>query len=146
MAVNLEKNVVTSIYRQKDENIVANLSLYNPPNSGKPIEASIDVSLEKPILRKMSEYKVMIARFKVPLFNIFPSFDLKNLMFQVTFRLAGVNYTNSQTIANTIYSISEFVTIDRRALWGGRTNLMTQEICGHDTAGFHNSPASQYNQ
>jgi hypothetical protein len=111
MAVNLEKNVITNIYRQKDENIVANLSLYNPPNSGKPIEASIDVSLEKPILRKMSEYKVMIARFKIPLFNIFPSFDLKNLMFQVTFRVGGINYTNSQTIANTIYSISEFTTV-----------------------------------
>jgi hypothetical protein len=86
------------------------LSLYNPPNSGKPIEASIDVSLEKPILKKMSDYKFTIARFKVPLFNIFPSFDLRNLMFQVTFRVAGVNYTNSQTVTNIIYSISEFVT------------------------------------
>jgi hypothetical protein len=32
-------------------------------------------------------------------------------MFQVTFRVGGINYTNSQTIANTIYSISEFITV-----------------------------------
>jgi hypothetical protein len=107
MSINLEKNVITTIYKQRDENIVANLSLYNPPNSGKPIE----VSLEKLIIKRMSVYKLTIARFKVPLFNIFASFDLRNLLFQVTFRVAGVNYTNSQTIVNTIYSISEFITV-----------------------------------
>jgi hypothetical protein len=49
---NLESNIVTSVLKQKDENIVANLSLSNPPTSSSPIEASIDVSLEKPLLKE----------------------------------------------------------------------------------------------
>jgi hypothetical protein len=32
-------------------------------------------------------------------------------MFQVTFRIGGNNYSNSQTISNIIYSISEFTTV-----------------------------------
>jgi hypothetical protein len=108
---NLESNVVTHVYKQKDENIVANLSLYNPPSSNKPIEASIDVSLEKPLLKKMSEYKLTIARFRIPLFSIYPSFDLTNLFFQVTFRYNTNNYSQSLVVSSTVYSIAEFTTI-----------------------------------
>ncbi|MCS7318092.1 MAG: hypothetical protein NZZ41_07315 [Candidatus Dojkabacteria bacterium] len=107
----LSKEVITHVYKQKDENIVANLSLYNPPTSSKPIEATIDISLEKPLLKKMNEYKLTIARFRIPLFSIYPSFDLRNLFFQVTFRYNNTNYSQSETITDLIYSISEFVTI-----------------------------------
>jgi hypothetical protein len=106
---NLESNIVTQVYKQKDVNIVANLSLYNPPTSSSPIEASIDVSLEKPIVKKMSDYKLTIARFRVPLFSTYPAFDLKNLFFQVTFHYSNTNYSQSLTISSIIYSISEFV-------------------------------------
>jgi hypothetical protein len=115
---NLESNVVSTVFKQKDENIVTNFSLYTPPTSSNPIEVSIDVFLEKPILKRMSDYKLTIARFRVPLFSSYPAFDLKNLFFQVTLRNKNVNYSQSLTVSNIIYSISEFVTTVNSLLSG----------------------------
>jgi hypothetical protein len=109
MSKNLLDSVVTQIYKQNDENIVANLSLYNPLESNKSIDATIDVALEKPLLTKMSDYKLTIARFRVPLDTIFPAFNMKGLMFEVIFRYNNMNYSNGTQIQDIIYSISEFV-------------------------------------
>jgi hypothetical protein len=111
MSTNLLNSIVTEVYKQKDDNIVANLSLYNPSTATQPLDASMDVSLEKPLLHRMSDYKLTIARFRVPLGNIFPSFDLRNLVFQVTFTYNGTPYSSSVTVNNVVYTISEFVNL-----------------------------------
>ncbi|MCL6579598.1 MAG: hypothetical protein K6T73_09480 [Candidatus Bathyarchaeota archaeon] len=103
-------SVITQVYKQKDENIVANLSLYNPLNSGKSIDATIDASLEKPLLPKCSDYKLTIARFRIPLDTIYPAFSMKDMYFQVTFRFNNNNFSASTVVTNNFFSISEFVT------------------------------------
>jgi hypothetical protein len=55
---------LNSIIRKVDprgENIVANLSLYNPITASSPIPASIDVALEKPILRRCKTFVVRLV-------------------------------------------------------------------------------------
>jgi hypothetical protein len=73
-----------SYHQPSKENVVANLSLYNPTDAGKKIRARIDVPLEKPILRKMSDYKLTILRFQCPLTTVFPPYNLQGTEFQVT--------------------------------------------------------------
>jgi hypothetical protein len=65
------------------ENLIANLSLYNPTNATNKIHANIDVALEKPILRKCSDYKLTILRFQCPLTTIFPPYSLASTEFKV---------------------------------------------------------------
>jgi len=111
MSTNLLNSIVTEVYKYKDDKIVANLSLYNPNMASQPLETSIDVSLEKPIVHRMSDYKLTIARFRVPLGNIFPSFDLRNLLIQITFTYNGTPYSSSVTVNNVFYTISEFINL-----------------------------------
>jgi hypothetical protein len=70
------------------ENVVVNLSLYNPTNAVNKINARMDVPLEKPILRKMSDYKLTILRFQCPLTTVFPPYNLLGTEFRVTISTA----------------------------------------------------------
>jgi hypothetical protein len=93
----------------KDENIVANLSLFNPYESDRLIDASIDVSLEKPILKRCSDYKLTIIRFRIPLDTIYPAFTFEKLNFNVTLRFNNSFYPATINVSTPIYSINEFL-------------------------------------
>jgi hypothetical protein len=86
-----------SYQQPSKENVVVNLSLYNPTDAGKKIRARIDVPLEKPILRKMSDYKLTILRFQCPLTTVFPPYNLQGTEFQVTISTATRSETRSVT-------------------------------------------------
>jgi hypothetical protein len=122
---NILDNYIVHAYTYKNENIVANLSLYNPPDSSKVIDASIDVSLEKPLLKKCSDYKLSIMRFRIPLDTIYPAFHMNGMFFQVTIRLAGNNYTASTTVNYTIYSINEFIAVVNDLLYNAYHSIPT---------------------
>jgi hypothetical protein len=93
------------------ENIVANLSLYNPIDAKEPIPAVLDVPLEKPILDKCSNYKMTILRFNCPLYSI-PRFLIKGQTLIVKYvRITRNNeeYIGSQTFIDPVNSINEFL-------------------------------------
>jgi hypothetical protein len=90
------------------ENIYVNLSLYNPVDSTKKIPASIDVALEKPILRKCNDYKLTILRFQCPLTSIYPPFSVKGQTFGVIIE-AGPNSTMQMQTLYDIDSIMVFI-------------------------------------
>jgi hypothetical protein len=92
----------------RGENIVANLSLYNPITSSSPIPASIDVALEKPILRRCKDYKMTILRFQCSLSSIYPNYNLTGKTFVV--RLVSGN-GNLFEISNTVSPSDVFATI-----------------------------------
>jgi hypothetical protein len=103
------KNMIEQEYKVKDENIVANLSLFNPYEANRAIDAYIDVSLEKPLLKKCSDYKLTIARFRIPLDTIYPAFTFERLNFNVTLRYNNNFYPATINVNVPIYSISEFI-------------------------------------
>jgi hypothetical protein len=98
-----------SYQQPSKENVVVNLSLYNPTDAGKKISARIDVPLEKPILRKMSEYKLTILRFQCPLTTVFPPYNLQGTEFQVTISTAFHSETRSVTGGTLSSYIGDFL-------------------------------------
>jgi hypothetical protein len=104
-------SIVTQVYKQKDENIVANLSLFNPHSSNKVIDANIDVSLEKPLLPKCSDYKLTIARFRVPLNSLYPAFTCRGLLFETVFKYNNNFYTTSIIVNVDFFSILDFIAL-----------------------------------
>jgi hypothetical protein len=92
-------------FQPSKENVVANLSLYNPTESSTKIRARIDVPLEKPILRKCSDYKLTILRFQCPLTTVFPSYSLIGTEFKVTISTS----TNSATYTTTGTTLSLYI-------------------------------------
>jgi hypothetical protein len=102
---NLDAMLNFSYQQPSKENVVVNLSLYNPTDAGKKIRARIDVPLEKPILRKMSDYKLTILRFQCPLTTVFPPYNLQGTEFQVTISTA----THSETRTSTVWSLSLYI-------------------------------------
>jgi hypothetical protein len=89
-----------ALFFNEGENIVANLSLYNPINATSNIEANIDVALEKPILKRCNDYKLTIVRFRIPLSNIVPSFDLNGNFFRILMTYNNNTYGAQTTITN----------------------------------------------
>ncbi|MCS7318162.1 MAG: hypothetical protein NZZ41_07670 [Candidatus Dojkabacteria bacterium] len=96
-------------FQPKGENIVANLSLYNPINSVSNIPASIDIGLEKPILLKCSDYKMTILRFNAPLNNISPTFNMEGKNFSARFRWSTFTLVRTISGSNINFSISSFI-------------------------------------
>jgi hypothetical protein len=93
----------TSFYtfQNKEENIVANLSLFNPISATSSIPAVIDIALEKPILLKASDYKMTILRFNAPLDSIYPNYDMVGKVFSIRFRTAtNLVFTRSISLAS----------------------------------------------
>jgi hypothetical protein len=125
---NIFDSVVTQVFKQKDENIVANLSLFNPHNSNKVIDANIDVSLEKPLLTKCSDYKLTIARFRVPLNSLYPAFTCRGLLFVTVFKFNNNFYTTSINVNVDFFSILDFV-----AFVNGMLKNTHQQMPGFNT-------------
>jgi hypothetical protein len=94
-----------SYQQPSKENIVVNLSLYNPTDAGKKIRARIDVPLEKPILKKMSDYKLTILRFQCPLTTVFPPYSPQGTEFQVTISTS----THSESRSSTGGTLSSYI-------------------------------------
>jgi len=91
------------------DNIFINLTLYNSTDTHIP--ASIDVGLEKPILKNASDYKLSVIRFECPLYDVFPSYDLSSLTLQGGIYYSGNSYI--VTYPGPVYSntINDFVAI-----------------------------------
>jgi hypothetical protein len=98
-------------YQPSKENIVANLSLYNPTDADTKIHARIDVPLEKPILRKCSDYKLKILRFQCPLTTVFPPYNLVGMEFRVTINTATHSHTFSGPGSALTMSIADFLNL-----------------------------------
>jgi hypothetical protein len=94
-----------SYQQPSKENVVVNLSLYNPTDANNKISARIDVPLEKPILRKMSDYKLTILRFQCPLTTVFPPYSLQGTEFQVTISTS----THSESRLSTGGALSSYI-------------------------------------
>jgi hypothetical protein len=107
--------MATSFYsfQSKGENIVANLSLFNPITATSSIPAVIDIALEKPILLKASDYKMTILRFNAPLNSIFPNYDMTGRTFTIRFRTnTGQVFTRSISGDNIVgFSILNFINV-----------------------------------
>jgi hypothetical protein len=94
------------------ENIVANLSLFNPVDANTPIPAVLDVALEKPILDKCSNYKMTILRFNCPLYTIRPNYIIKGQEFIVRLIDGGIKeYKKSVSVTQIGNSIHEFLDV-----------------------------------
>jgi hypothetical protein len=65
----------------------------------------MDVSLEKPILRKCSDYKLTFLRFQCPLTTVFPSYNLVGTEFKVTISTA----MNMETWTSTGSTLSSYI-------------------------------------
>jgi hypothetical protein len=102
---NLDALLNFTYQQPSKENIVVNLSLYNPTDAGKKIRARIDVPLEKPILRKMSDYKLTILQFQCPLTTVFPPYSLQDTEFPVTISTS----THSETRSSTGRTLSSYI-------------------------------------
>jgi hypothetical protein len=111
-------------FQSKGENIVANLSLFNPITATSSIPAVIDIALEKPILLKASDYKMTILRFNAPLDSIFPNYDMTGRQFSIRFRTTSNNvFTRSISGSNiTGFSILNFQDVINQLL----VNLTTE--------------------
>jgi hypothetical protein len=97
-------------FQSKGENIVANLSLYNPITATSSISAVIDVPLEKPILLKASDYKMTIIRFNAPLDSIQPNYDMTGKTFAIRFKTSNNVFTRSISGDNIVgFSILSFL-------------------------------------
>jgi hypothetical protein len=111
-------------FQVKGENIVGNLSLYNPITATSSIAAIIDVPLEKPILHKASDYKMTIIRFNAPLNSIIPNYDMTDRVFIIRF-VSGPNVHTRSISGDNIkgFSILGFVTVLNQLLL-----LLTQDL------------------
>jgi hypothetical protein len=81
---------------QYSENIIANISLYNPVTA-KKIPATIDVALEKPILMRFKDYKLAFDLFQCPLTSVRPLYLLQGITLGIIIRDTA---TNNQQQAN----------------------------------------------
>jgi hypothetical protein len=130
------KNLDTMLnfsYQQPSKENVVNLSLYNPTDAGKKISARIDVPLEKPILRKMSDYKLTILRFQCPLTTVFPPYSLQGTEFQVTISTAFRSETRSSTGGGMLSSyIGDFLEFLLNPLISACHSAMVPYINGAD--------------
>jgi hypothetical protein len=111
---------------------VVNLSLYNPTDAGKKVRARIDVPLEKPILRKMSDYKLTILRFQCPLTAVFPPYNLQGTEFQVTISTAYRSETRSSTEGTLSSYIGDFLEFLLNSLISACHSAMVSNIVGSD--------------
>jgi hypothetical protein len=91
------------------ENIVANLTMFNPFDAPSPIPAVLDVALEKPILDKCSNYKMTILRFHCPLYSIRPNYIIKGQEFIVRLFDGDFYYQTSTNVGQIGQSIREFI-------------------------------------
>jgi hypothetical protein len=121
-----------SYQQPSKENVVVNLSLYNPTDAGKKIRARIDVPLEKPILRKMSDYKLTILRFQCPLTTVFPPYSLQGTEFQVTISTATHSESRSSTGGMLSSYIGDFVEFLLNPLINACHSAMVGYINGSD--------------
>jgi hypothetical protein len=104
----------TDIYRDGN-NVYVNLSLYNPNDALIP--ATIDVSLEKPIVEKADEYKLSVIRFTCPLRTI-PRYLLYNVNINVAIHYAaagGITGYGNASNANQVDSIAYFIVLINQA-------------------------------
>jgi hypothetical protein len=129
---NLDTMLNFSYQQPFKENIVVNLSLYNPTDAGKKIRARIDVPLEKPILRKMSDYKLTILRFQCPLSTIFPLYSFQGTEFQVTISTATHSETRTSTGGGLTSYIGDFLDFLLNPLINACHSAMTPYINGAD--------------
>jgi hypothetical protein len=93
------------------QNIVANLSLYNPVDNNEKIPAVLDVALEKPIVNRDKDYKMTILRFQCPLTSVQPTFNLNGKTIEVIIRNNAVSKSESRTLIGSVHFIGEFVGI-----------------------------------
>jgi hypothetical protein len=119
-------------YQQPSKENVVNLSLYNPTDAGKKIRARIDVPLEKPILRKMSDYKLTILRFQCPLTTLFPPYNLQGTEFQVTISTSFHSETRSSTGGTLSSYIGDFLEFLLNPLINTCHSAMISHINGSD--------------
>jgi hypothetical protein len=122
-----------SYQQPSKENVVVNLSLYNPTDAGKKIRARIDVPLEKPILRKMSDYKLTILRFQSPLTTVFPPYNLQGTEFQVTISTSTHSESRSVTGGTLSSYIGDFLEFLLNPLINACHSAMVSYINGADT-------------
>jgi hypothetical protein len=102
---NLDTMLNFAYQQPSKENLVVNLSLYNPTDAGTKIRARMDVPLKKPILRKKSDYKLTILRFQCPLTTVFPPYNLQGTEFTVTISTA----THSESRSSTGGTLSSYI-------------------------------------
>jgi hypothetical protein len=122
-----------SYQQPSKENVVVNLSLYNPTDAGKKIRARIDVPLEKPILRKMNDYKLTILRFQCPLTTVFPPYSLQGTEFQVTISTATHSESRSVTGGTLSSYIGDFLDFLLNPLINACHNAIANDIEGADS-------------
>jgi hypothetical protein len=111
---------------------VVNLSLYNPTDAAKKIRARIDVPLEKPILRKTSDYKLTILRFQCPLTTVFPPYNLQDTEFQVTISTSTHSESRSSTGGTLSSYIGDFLEFLLNPLISACHSAMVSYINGAD--------------
>jgi hypothetical protein len=122
-----------SYQQPSKENVVVNLSLYNPTDAGKKIRARIDVPLEKPILRKTSDDKLTILRFQCPLTTVFPPYNLQGTEFQVTISTAYHSETRSGTGGTLSSYIGDFLEFLLNPLINACHGAIANDIEGADS-------------
>lgn len=106
------------------ENIVVNLSLYNPVNVTSKIPAVIDIGLEKPILKKCTDYKLTILRFQCPLTSVKPPYSLNGKTLSVTIQsTSGASDTQTITVNQEMFSVSDFLIIVNQLLYDAHDNV-----------------------
>jgi hypothetical protein len=130
---NLDTMMSFSYQQPSKENVVVNLSLYNPTDAAKKIRARIDVPLEKPILRKMSDYKFTILRFQCPLTTVFPPYNLQGTEFQVTISTPYFSETRTSTGGGLTSYIGDFVEFLLNPMISACHNALVSHIEGADT-------------
>jgi hypothetical protein len=129
---NLDTMMSFSYQQPSKENVVVNLSLYNPTDAAKKIRARIDVPLEKPILRKMNDYKLTILRFQCPLTTVFPPYNLQETEFQVTISTAFRSETRSVTGGSLSSYIGDFLEFLLNPLINACHSAIFNDIHGAD--------------
>jgi hypothetical protein len=72
----------TLTFNHSQQNITANLTLYNPIDNNRKIPATLDIGLEKPLLLKGKDYKLTVLRFICPLSGVQSPFSLKGKTFK----------------------------------------------------------------
>jgi hypothetical protein len=129
---NLDTMMNFTYLQPSRENVVVNLSLYNPTDAGTKIRARMDVPLEKPILRKMSDYKLTILRFQCPLTTVFPPYNLQGTEFQVTISTATHSESCSSTGGTLSSYIGDFLEFLLNPLISACHSAMVSNITGSD--------------
>jgi hypothetical protein len=92
----------TLTFNHSQQNITANLTLYNPIDNNMKIPATLDIGLEKPLLPKGKDYKLTILRFICPLSSVQPPFNLLGKTFEVIIKNDSTSNTASQNINTNV--------------------------------------------